>query len=175
LSSGSHDLCIFNNREEEIAFAISFLGYGLEHNESIILIQDRLEKSLMLSIMKEAWGDLFTKNWKAGNILLFCTVEWYFPKGYQKFDSSSVNVRWSQQVATSLKHGNKGLRCFGETNSFFDYGLKQELVDYETTVGKSLQIPFTAVCAYTRDNIMSFGRDEYERLRESHCHFNSVD
>ena len=111
MRSGSHDLCIFNNSEEEIAFALSFLGYGLEHKESIILIQDRLEKNVMLSIMKEVWGDLFTENWKAGNILVFGTVEWYFPKGCQNFDSSSVNVRWSQQVATSINHGNKGLRC----------------------------------------------------------------
>jgi hypothetical protein len=172
LPSGSHDLCIFNDKEEEIAFALSFLGYGLEHNESIILIQDYIEKSLMLSMMKEVWGDLFTQNWQSGNILLFGTVEWYFPDGLQKFDSSSVNVHWSQHMTTSLRNGNKGLRCFGETSSFFNFGLKCELIEYESTIGNSLQIPFRAVCAYTRNNIRSLERDEYKKLRQYHCHVN---
>jgi len=127
----------------------------------------------MLSIMREVWGDLFTRNWQCGNILLFGTVEWYFPDGHQKFDSSDVNVRWSQQLTASLRHGNKGLRCFGEANSFFDFGLKRELVEYESTIGKSPHIPFTAVCAYTRNNINSLDKDEYEKLRESHKHLNS--
>jgi hypothetical protein len=173
LHSGTHDLCIFNDKEEEVAFALSFLGYGLEHNESIILIQDCIERSLMLSMMKEVWGDLFTQNWESGNILLFGTVEWYFPDGLQKFDSSSVNSRWSQQVTSSLRNGNKGLRCFGETNSFFDFGLKRELMEYESTIGKSPQIPLRAVCAYTRNNINSLEREEYEKLRKHHCHINS--
>jgi len=55
----------------------------------------------------------------------------------------------------AMEIGLKGLRGSGETACFFEHSKETELVEYELGIGRKLDLPLTALCAYDVEHAKS--------------------
>jgi hypothetical protein len=60
---------------------------------------------------------------------------------------------WKKLYNEALKKGFKGLRVTGEVACFFKHNLISELIEYEKTLHRVLDIPMVAICAYNASQI----------------------
>jgi len=56
--------------------------------------------------------------------------------------------RWSKLHDEAVARGFKGLRVTGEMCCFLEHNLVEELVEYERSLHRVLELPMTAICAY---------------------------
>jgi hypothetical protein len=67
---------------------------------------------------------------------------------------------WKELLTESRKKGFKGLRVTGEMSCFFENNMIKELVEYEKSLHRTLDLPMTAICAYDQQTVAEKGGTE---------------
>ena len=169
--TGIHTLTIYRNQEDKFAHALHYLKEGLENNESIVLITDYLVKRKVLDIMRDLWdSDYVDSLYKDGDITIVTTAEWYFRGCYNKINSEKVMKNWNDVLDKALQRGKSGLRAFGDVKLFFEYGLTDELVRYESEFHKNPYFSLKIICAYLESEIISLPPLLCDVLQRHHKH-----
>lgn len=83
---------------------------------------------------------------KKGMLHVIDYKDWYIINGNFSIEKT-VNL-WKNLLDDALAKGFKGLRVTGEMACFFKRGMVKELVRYESSLHRVLDIPLTAICAY---------------------------
>ena len=84
--------------------------------------------------------------------------DWYIISG--KFDPSRTLQLWKNLLGESKKKGFKGLRVTGEMSCFFENKMTRELIEYEKSLHRTLDLPMTAICAYDQQAVAETGSSE---------------
>lgn len=146
VSWGFH-LCLFYRSQEDLLeILLPYIKAGLKENDQVIWITseplplEKLEKILR----KEIPG--FDQLRKKGQLELYSTQEWYFPKGI--FLVEEVLNRWQEKEKGALERGFSGLRVTGNVSGI-SVSTWSEIQDYERRVQDTLQnLRMMAICQY---------------------------
>lgn len=163
---GSHIIAVYKDVIQEMDEGFEFLKLGLQKSEVLMMITDAMSKDDVLERMSDEWNVDAEKLEAEGTIIVKTTTGWYFPDG--KANAEHINKKWNALVSMASMNGKKGIRVFGDISGFFSAGLSKELVDYETSLPTTFQIPMTAICAYSTKEIEELEPETVERLVEHH-------
>jgi hypothetical protein len=163
---GNHIIGIYSDVSSALDEAFPFLKKGLDKGEAVMLITQAMTKEQILDRMTMEWNVDARSLEAASDIIIKTTKEWYFPEGPP--DSNRIIAMWNAVVGLSVLRRKKGLRVFGEAAAFFKNGFGRNLVEYECSLDPQFDIPLTALCAYTVEDISSLGAETIDRLQERH-------
>lgn len=161
-----HILAVYPDAYAKLDEAFAFLREGLRRDEAVLLMTDEMTGDEVLKRMGREWNVDAADLERRGDIMVRSTKEWYFPRG--EFDGQALMEKWRLFTKFTRSMGKTGLRVFGDTSPFFEYGFSKELVDYEATLEKEFDIPMTAVCAYVVDDMDTLTQDQIEELVACH-------
>jgi hypothetical protein len=143
---GNHILAIYQNQESEFDEAFKFLKDGLDNDEIIMIITDRLSKDKIRNRMKKEWGVKVEPMESIGIINIKTTQEWYYDHGFP--DTVKISSFWITMTQIAKMRNRRGLRVFADTHNFFQKAHGDNLVNYESTLDSKFDFPLTAICAY---------------------------
>ncbi len=150
---GNHIIAIYQNQETAFDEAFKFLKNGLDNNEMIMIITDRLSKEDIRKRMKKEWN-VPVKNLESRDFIQIKTTdEWYYSHGFP--DPAELSAYWGAMSEIARVRGKTGFRVFADTHDFFKKGYGNDLVNYESTLDSKFDFPFTVICAYDSNDIQN--------------------
>ena len=163
---GDHILGIFH-KENEVEYALSFLKEGLEKNEAVVLITDKISKKELREKIKTEWGLKDFDSLLDNRHFIFKTPQQLlFPNG--KFLPNERPQMWDELAALAIFNGKTGVRIFVDTSPMFKNKLDDEVFKKETSLPSKLNIPCTITCAYTHEDSESLGKDKLQEIKNHH-------
>jgi hypothetical protein len=69
------------------------------------------------------------------------------------FDEARTRGLWQKLYDDVIGKGFTGLHVTGETHCFFEHGHVHELVAYERSLHKEVELPIAVICAYDVNEI----------------------
>lgn len=163
---GDHVIAIYTNQESEFDEALDFLKKGLDNDEIIIIITDRMLKDQIHKKMKKKWNVEVEPLESRDIIHIKTTKEWYYSHGFP--NTTKIKALWLAMAEIARVAGKKGVRVFADTHYFFEKGDAVHLVNYESTLDSKFDFPFTAICAYDSKDIQSLTPYQRETLVSHH-------
>jgi CheY-like chemotaxis protein len=163
-----HILASYNSVAEEITELIRFFKNGIKNNECVIFV---MGKDTNIDLLKETFirnGIDVDRLLSDSSLIFMENKDWYIPNG--KVDKDSIKNQWIDLVKKCVTNGKKGLRAFCIMDTFFEYDLIDELVDYESALPPKFDFEFVSVCAYLRGNLEKLSQVQKERMIRSHSH-----
>ncbi len=166
---GEHLLIAFDTTQELIEQSLQFLKAGLlEKDEDILLVTDELPKDTIRERIAKEWN--IAEDVKGletnGRVTLMTSAESYLIDG--NFDIERIKAMIATRVQRALDSGREGLRCAVDIKPFFDRNMIQELIAWESSVDKQFDLPLTALCAYTIEDIKKLDNSLRIIIREHH-------
>lgn len=171
-----HCMHTYSSADDKIKDAIKFLKVGLENNETTLLLLSRdIEYPYFKSQM--ALHDIdINKLQNDGLLKIAYTEEFYLSFNQKDNEINTVTVdndkvhrnffNLADQVRK--KEGIKGLRIFAMLDCFFEYGLVDELIDYECETPFKFSKPILGICVYNDKHISQLSEDQIRKLVLSH-------
>ena len=166
----------YSSTDDNIKDAIKFLKIGIENNETTLLLLSRdIEPSYLKSQM--ALHDIDISKLQNDGLLKIAYTEEYYLSFNQKdnkintvaVDNDKVHTKFANLVDQVIKkEGKKGLRIFAIMDCFFEYGLVDELIDYECELPPKLNKPQLGICAYKDKHISQLSEDQIRKLVLTH-------
>ncbi len=154
LTIGSHVFAIYSDTKHELDECFAFLKAGFENGEAIWIAEEDLTKEQIRERIRKEWNVENLEELEAkGDITITTSREWYYPDG--NFNLEKVTAKWQKAVEDAIANGKKGLRAFDAVDGLLKEGFAEELVAFETILGRSFKIPFTAICAYKAPDVAS--------------------
>ncbi len=90
---------------------------------------------------------------RSGALRVIPSTQWYYLEGH--FDEARTMQLWQKLYDDVMAKGFKGLRVTGETHCFFEHGHVVELVAYEKSLHREVELPMAVVCAYDVNEVPS--------------------
>jgi len=143
---------------------LSFLQAGFQRGEGAIYIATQ-ETPTQIRRRMEDFG-LNVKALEKDGALRMFGPEWYISDG--EVNMSHTIMLAMRVFDEAMEIGLKGLRTCGEAACFFEHKKEKELVDYELMIGRKLDLPVTAICAYDVNQAKSLEEKFFFSLIKAH-------
>ena len=152
LEANDHAIMIYKNPKDRYDVLFTYLKAGLDNGEAVAYVTSQESPEKIKQAMHDFGIDVerYERN---GALRVIDYRDWYIIDG--KFEASKTVEFWRKLFNESKVKGFKGLRVTGETACFFEHDLVNELVEYERGLGRTLEIPMTAICAYDLEVLLS--------------------
>jgi hypothetical protein len=157
MKSRDHVVLFYTSPEDKNQVLFTYLKAGLERKEAAAYIASQQSPEQTKQAMSQFGIDV-GKYEQKGALKVMDYREWYIVDG--KFDIPRTMQLWKDMLAESKKKGFKGLRVTGEMACFFDNKMIRELVEYEKSLHRTLDLPMTAICAYDQQTVAETGSTE---------------
>lgn len=157
----NHMLGIFPNRIDSINYAASFFYDGIQNDEAVLYASD-YSKNDLCSNLQQLGIDLKELE-NTNRFLTKSSYAWYDDISKQ----TQPNKKWmdiQKQVGCDVN----GLRIFAEMTSFFESNRIKNVIDHESTLPEVFNMPITAICAYTYDDMTMVDKDQFHTLLDHH-------
>ncbi len=167
--TGEHVLVVYETPAEMIEQSLEFLKNGIINNEDVMIVTDAMPMDLVREKIAKEWKDVvidLDNLEQEGRITLHTFREWYMPDG--KFNLQTAIAKLTKKMQQTNEHGRKGFRCVGDMNPFFDMGMTDEAVKYESTMEKNFNLPLIGFCAYTKDRFLRLDGKAVQLLNQCH-------
>ena len=171
-----HCMYTYSSTDDSIKDAIKFLKIGIENNETTLLLLSRdIEPSYLKSQM--ALHDIDISKLQNDGLLMIAYTEEYYLSFNQKdnkintvaVDNDKVHTKFANLVDQVIKkEGKKGLRIFAIIDCFFEYGLVDELIDYECELPPKLNKPQLGIYTFNDKHIAQLSEDQIRKLVLTH-------
>lgn len=156
----------YSDPEDKHQVLFTYLKAGLENGETAAYVAGDETPNEIRKAMKQL-GTNVEKYEREAALRIIDYREWFIIDG--KFDlvrTMSLLMEMHKEVKA---RGFKGLRFTGEMACFFKYDLVKELVEYEESLHRVLEVPITVICAYKSDMVTKYGNGEvYLDLIKAH-------
>jgi len=136
---------VYDDPEAKYNVLFNYLKVGLDNGEAGVYVASDENPSQIREAMKRFGIDV-EKCEKKDALQILGYEDIYIIDG--KFSITTTINLWNKLCNEALKQGFKGLRVTGEVACFFKHNLIQELIEYEKTLHRVLDIPMIAICAY---------------------------
>lgn len=173
-----HCMNTYSSLDNKIKDVIKFLKIGIKNNETTLLL---LSRDIDLSNFKSQMAldhDIDINKLQNDGLLKITYTE----KFYLSFNQKDNNKKNTVTVDNDKVHKNffnladqvrkkkgiKGLRIFAMLDCFFEYGLVDELIDYECETPFKFNKPILGICAYNDKHIAHLSEDQIRKLVLSH-------
>ncbi len=146
----NHLLFVYDSPEAKYDVLFNYLKAGLDVGEVGVYVASDENPSQIRAAMRQ-FGIPVDEHEKTGALHIFGHEDIYIIDG--KFSTTTTIDLWNKLYNEALKKGFKGLRVTGEVACFFKHNLIRELIEYEKTLHRILDIPMVAICAYNVSQI----------------------
>jgi hypothetical protein len=172
-----HSMHTYSSPEDKIKDAIKFLKIGIKNNQKTLIL---LDKNIQESYLKAQMDlhDLDTSKLQDNGLLKVIYSEEYYLSFNQKdnnkintvtVDNEKIHEKCANLVDQAInKEGKKGLRIFAMMDCFFEYGLVDELLEYECGLSPKFNKPQLGICAYNNKHISQLSKDQIRKLILTH-------
>ena len=172
-----HSMHTYSSPEDKIKDAIKFLKIGIKNNQKTLIL---LDKNIQESYLKAQMDlhDLDTSKLQDNGLLKVIYSEEYYLSLNQKdnnkintvtVDNEKIHEKCANLVDQAInKEGKKGLRIFAMMDCFFEYGLVDELLEYECGLSTKFNKPQLGICAYNNKHISQLSKDQIRKLVLTH-------
>jgi len=143
----------------------NFLETGFEKGERGIYVAAQ-ETSKQIRKHMEDFG-LDVKALERDGVLRIHNYDgWYVVNG--EVNVTHTKMMWKRVFDEAMESGLKGLRGCGELACFFKHKKEKELMEYELGMGRKLDFPMTALCAYDVNHAKSLEEKLFFSLIKAH-------
>lgn len=165
LKAGNHGIFFYMSSHEKHEVLFNFLQAGFQKGEGAIYVATQETPTQIRRHMED-----FGLNVKAlerdGVLRIFGCDEWYMIDG--EVNVSHTMMLGNRVFDEAMEIGLKGLRGCGEVACFFEHKKEKELVEYELMIGRKLDLPATALCAYDVNHAKSLEEKFFFSLIKAH-------
>jgi len=145
LKPRDHVIFVYQSQEAKHNVLFHYLKAGLENGEAAAYITSEETPNQIREAMKR-FGINLEKYEKTNALRILAYTDIYLVNG--KFDIETTMGKWNELHEEAVAGGLKGLRVTGEMGWFFEHNLVEQLVEYERSLHRVLELPMTAICAY---------------------------
>jgi len=154
MKAKEHAIMFYSKPKDKHHVLFTYLKAGLDAGEAAAYIASEETPSRIREAMKRFGIDVDGFE-KSGALHVIDYRDWYLIGS--KFKVSRTIGLWKKLYDESKAKGFNGFRVTGETACFFSHGMIKELVKYEKSLRKVLEIPMTAICAYETNTVAKSG------------------
>jgi sugar-specific transcriptional regulator TrmB len=167
LKPRDHAILVYNSPEVKREALFTYIRYGLERGEAAKYVCSEETPSEIRKAMSR-FGVNVEEYEKTGALDILHYTSIYIKDG--KFTIADVMNSWGNYYREAIAMGFKGLRVTGEMSCFIEHRLVRELLEYEQTLHTTLDIPITAICAYSSHALGRIDNpiDVYSELVKAH-------
>ncbi len=167
LKPANHVVFLYESAEVKHRVLFNYVKVGLENREAVAYVASDEDPSQIRDAM-ERFGIDVEKSEGTGALRILGWNEFYIIDG--KFDAKRTIDSIEKMYNEAVKEGFKGWRGTGEMACFFDHNLVDEMIDYERTLHRVLDIPVIALCAYDAKTLTDVGNpiNVYSELVSAH-------
>jgi len=166
MKSKDHVVMFYSNPENKHQVLFTYLKAGLENGEAAAYVAGDETPNEIREAMKQ-FGINVDRHEREGPLRVIDYKDWFIIGG--KFDlvrTMSLLIKLDEEAKAK---GFKGLRFTGEMVCFFKHGLVKELVEYEESLHRVLEVPIMVICAYDSDIVAKYESGElYMDLIKAH-------
>jgi len=145
LKPRDHIIFVYQSQEAKHSVLFHYLKAGLEKGEAAAYVASEETPSQIREAMKQ-FGINVEEYEKTNALEIFGYTDIYLING--KFDIKTTMSKWNKLHDEAVARGLKGLRVTGEMSCFFEHNLVEQLVAYERSLHRVLELPIMAICAY---------------------------
>lgn len=161
-----HVIMFYSKPEDKHLILFTYLKAGLDQGEAAAYVASQESPSEIRQAMRRFGIDVVMFE-KSGALRVINYRDWYVIGG--RFDVSETIELWKNLYDESVARGFNGLRVTGETAYFFENHMVKELVEYERSLHRVLELPMAGVCAYDSNVVANEGKGElYLNLIKAH-------
>jgi hypothetical protein len=165
LETGGHGIFFYRNPHEKHEVLFNFLQAGFHKGEGAIYVASQ-ETSKQIRRCMEDFGLNVKALERDGTLRIFDYNDWYIIDGEVNLSHTMMLVR--RVFDEAMEIGLKGLRGCGEAACFFEHKKEKELLELELMVGRKLNLPLTALCAYDVNHAKSLEEKLFFSLIKAH-------
>lgn len=156
LKPKNHVILFYFTPENKYSILFSYLSAGLANGKGAAYICSEESPEKIRGRM-ETYGINVREAEEQGRMSIRNYDEWYIQDG--EVDSLRILAGW-KEMFEKLRLRGLGLRVTGETACFFEHDKVEELLRYEYSLHRVLDIPMDAICAYDLNAIVDSGHTE---------------
>jgi sugar-specific transcriptional regulator TrmB len=151
LQPTDHAMLLYHTRDAKHQVLFTFLAMGLERGEAAIYIATEQSREQLRDAML-TWGLDVDMHEKTGalQLLEYDASTYDLPTQY---NATHIINNLKQLYHDAIDQGFHGCRITGEMTCFFQYGMIDEMVDYERALHRILDLPLIGVCAFNRQSL----------------------
>ena len=165
LKAGNHGIFFYRSPHEKHEVLFNFLQAGFQKGEGAIYVASQ-ETSKQVRKHMEDFGLNVRALERDGVLRIFDYDDWYIIDG--EVNGSRTIMLGKRVFDEAMEIGLKGLRGCGEVACFFEHKKEKELVEYELEIGRKLDLPLTALCAYDVNHAKSLEEKLFFGLIKAH-------
>ena len=140
-----HVILFYSKPELKHQLLFSYLKEGLDKGEAAVYIASQETPDEIKMAMSEFGIDVERLEC-SGALRVIPYTQWYYLEGH--FDEARTRQLWQKLYDDVMAKGFKGLSVTGETHCFFEHGHVAELVAYEKSLHREIELPMAVICAY---------------------------
>jgi hypothetical protein len=169
LSRMDHAVFLYESLEIKHQVLFSFLNNGLEKGMGCIYVAGEETPEQIRKTMKDFGIDV-EKYELEGSLRVLNYDPLYVRRGV--FNSiPEIMENWSKEIQHFVLHGIKDVRIASEAAfKMVEHASIQDILDYETSLGRTLKIPITAICAYNTEQTMRGRPQFFADILKAHGH-----
>jgi len=156
-----HVAFFYSTVEEKHEILFTYLKTGLEKGEAGAYVASEETPEQIKRAMNN-FGMKVERYEGEGALRIIDYRDWYIIDG--KFKALKIVNLWKNLIERSEANGFKALRVTGEMACFFKEKLVKELLEYELSLHRVLDLPMAAICAFNRGTIMKEGLLDATRI-----------
>jgi len=165
LKAGNHGIFFYRSLHEKHEVLFNFLETGFKKGERGIYVAAQ-ETSKQIRKHMEDFGLNVKVLERDGVLGIYNYDGWYVVNG--EVNVSHTKMMWKRVFDEAMESGLKGLRACGELACFFKHKKEKELIEYELGMGRKLDPPMTALCAYDVNHAKSLEEKLFFSLIKAH-------
>jgi hypothetical protein len=163
-----HNMIIYEDNYTLREIYCKLAKRALENNNEIMLILTTYETPNTVRDMLSEYEIDVRKHESDGSLVIIDSVQ-----GYQMTDYYGV-LRLIQLLAIRAMNDSKsGIFSIADMGSFFLFGREKELVDYELSIPRMIDIPLKAFCCYHK-NDFSLRLTKDQQIQLTNHHHNAI-
>jgi hypothetical protein len=165
LETGSHGVVFYKNPHEKREVLFNFLQAGVQKGEGAVYVAAQ-ETSKQIRRHMEDFGLNVKALERDGVLRIFDYDDWYIIDG--EVNTPHTIMLGMRIFEEAMEIGLKGLRGCGEAACFFEHKKEKELVEFELMIGRKLDLPQSALCAYDVNHAKSLEEKLFFGLVKAH-------
>jgi len=142
-----HVIMFYECQEDKHRVLFAYLKAGLDHQEAATYVTGIYETPNQIKEVMAKFGIDANEFEKKGMLRIISYKDWYIIDG--KFSIEKTVSLWKSLFDDAMAKGFRGLRVVGEVDCFLECDMAKELIEYENSLHRVLDVPFSAVCAYS--------------------------
>ena len=147
LKPTDHAIMFYEYPEDKYRVLFDYLKAGFDSQEAVAYVGGDDETPSQIKTLLEKRGIDVEQCERNRMLQVMSYKDWYLIDG--EFNVQRTITSWAKLLSDALADGFEGLRVAGDVTWFIKCGMKEKLLEYESSLHRVLDIPLIALCAYS--------------------------